>query len=68
MVPSQTKTTDVIVAGGSFVDMTEFKSFRSDIKRCADALEELARLRRDQAREEDLEEKMIHLLERLSKK
>lgn len=67
MVPSQTKATDLIVAGGSIVDMTEFKAFRQDIKRCADALEELAKLRRMQTQEEEMEEKMMTLLDRLAK-
>ena len=67
MVPTQTKTTDLIVAGGSIVDITEFREFRKDITRCANALEELARLRREQAHEEDLEDKMLQLLERLKK-
>jgi len=68
MTPSQAKTTDLIVAGGSIVDITEFREFRKDIARCATALEELAKLRREQAREEDLEDKMMQLLERLRKK
>ena len=68
MVPSQTKTTDLIVAGGSIIDMTEFREFRKDISRCADALEELARLRRDQVHEEEMEEKMTQLFDKLIKR
>lgn len=68
MVPSQTKTTDLIVAGGSIIDMTEFREFRKDIARCADALEELARLRRDQVHEEEMEEKMTQLFDKLIKR
>ena len=67
LTPTQAKTTDVIVAGGSVIDMSEFRAFRQDITRCADALEELAQLRREQSREEELEEKMLTLLERLRK-
>lgn len=68
MVPSQTKTTDLIVAGGSILDMTEFREFRKDIARCANALEELARLRREQVHEEEMEEKMAHIFEKLVKR
>lgn len=68
MVPSQTKTTDLIVAGGSIIDMTEFREFRKDIARCANALEELARLRRDQVHEEEMEEKMTQLFDKLIKR
>lgn len=67
MVPTQTKTTDLIVAGGSIIDITEFREFRKDITRCAVALEELARLRREQAQEEDMEDKMRKLLADLLK-
>lgn len=67
LTPTQTKTTDLIVAGGSLIDMNEFREFRKDITRCAQALEELARLRREQSREEELEEKMLNLLERIRK-
>lgn len=67
MVPTQTKTTDLIVAGGSIIDITEFREFRKDINRCAVALEELARHRREQAQEEDMEDKMRKLLADLLK-
>lgn len=68
LTPAQTKTTDLIVAGGSIVDMAEFKRFREDVTRIAVALEELARLRREQSREEEMEDKIRNLLGELLKK
>ncbi len=67
MTPTQAKSTDVVLSGCSLIDMTEVKEMRKDLTRIAVALEELARLRREQSREEEMEEKMQQLLDRLSK-
>ena len=63
-----TKATDVIIAGGSFLDTTEFKEMGKDLKRIAHAIEELARLRKEQSADEEMEEKMSMLFDKLSKK
>jgi hypothetical protein len=66
--PSQAKTTDLIVAGGSIVDMTEFRELRKDITRCAVALEELAKIRRERDAEEELEDKIEALFDKLARR
>jgi len=67
MTPTQTKPTDLIVAGGSFFDHAKVDDFKADVKRIAVALEEMAKLRREQSQEEEMEERMMRIFEKLSK-
>ena len=65
LMPSQAKATDLIVAGGSFFDSAKLDDMKADIKRIADALENMAELRRELAKEEAMEERMASMLKRL---
>lgn len=67
MTPTQAKPTDLIVAGGSFFDHAKLDDLKSDMKRIAVALEELVRLRRADAEEERMEERMTRIFERLAR-
>lgn len=68
MTPTQSKPTDVILAGGSFLDLTKFDEVKVDIKRIAVALEQLVELRRRDAADEELEDRIATLFEKFSKK
>lgn len=68
MTPTQSKPTDVILAGGSFLDLAKFDDVKADIKRIAIALEQLVELRRRDAADEELEDRIATLFEKLSKK
>lgn len=72
MTPTQStpssESTDVILAGGSFLDLTKFDEVKVDIKRIAVALEQLVELRRRDAADEELEDRIATLFEKFSKK
>lgn len=68
MTPTQAKTTDVIVAGGSFFDTAQLADVKADIKRIANALEELVKLRRQESADEELEDRIVQLFDKLSRR
>lgn len=68
MTPTQAKTTDVIVAGGSFFDTAQLADVKADIKRIANALEELVKLRRQESADEELEDRIVQLFDKLNRR
>src|SRR6478609_493272 len=65
LTPTQTKTTDLIIAGGQVWDPAKLDDFKKDVKRMADALEQMAALSYERSRAEALEEKIMSTLDAL---